>query len=321
MFTILLFNNLAHGYNIVYGGYLLLFSCFAFPKYDFSKEVYNYFRKILAIVFLISLCQWLLYLCGISFFSFYLNPLNELKQHDYIAIPPCLVVPNFILDSFRFYSCFDEPGVVGTIAGLILYIEGYKIRDPYNLIIFLAGLCAFSFFFIGATLIYISLKYLRRKPIYLFLILGACYVFYQCTKENEVLDTLVYSRLEWDSSSQSFVGDSRATDELKSYYDRIKTTSTIYFGVNENELSVFSGSYGYRNVVLRFGIIFCILYLVFYIVYAKIHITKTSDFIIFSVLLLIVFYQRPNLYDAVYIFLLTQFIRNHSADYYLLSKY
>lgn len=313
---ILLFGNIVQGNNLIYSVYLLSFSVVPFIKRDYAEKVYRCFKIIISYVLLLSLIEWILYLLGFSLPNYIIDPLTEMKDYNYIVNLPFSVVPNFILDSYRFHGCFDEPGVVGTIALLLLYIEDYNLKDYKNIIILIAGICSFSFFFILGTFIYLTIKLFYKNPLYIFIFIFAIAVFYHYTKDNEVLSELVYARLEWDSSSNSFVGDSRATDYFKSYYESVKGTWGYYFGVGQDELAYHNdGGYGYRNAVLRYGAIFCGLYVLFFIVYAYSQKLSRLSFIIFCIMLCATLYQRPNMIDATFLFLFTQYINNHCPLY------
>lgn len=312
-FLILLFGVLVQRLSVIYSIYLLSFVFVPFTKKTFAATIYRYFKTIIASIFLFSLIQWLLFWIGIGFPSIFLEPLTEMKQYDYTAYLPFLVVPNLLIESFRFLSVFDEPGVVGTISLLLLYIEGYQLKNFENLIILIAGICSFSFFFILGSLLFLFVKLIFRRPVILFIIIPLMLSFYTLTKDNEVLYDLVYSRMEWDKSSGSFSGDNRATDNFKQYYNSIKGTSGYYFGVGEKALAYHNdGGYGYRNVVLRYGFIFCALYVIFFLFYAKKNNLSRQNFCFFAIMFLATLYQRPNMLDAAYLFLFTQYINNHS---------
>ena len=59
---------------------------------------------------------------------------------------PFLVQPA-ALPFIRFYGPFDEPGVVGTICGLMLCINRMNFRDYKSIILLVAGLLSLSLYF------------------------------------------------------------------------------------------------------------------------------------------------------------------------------
>ena len=308
--VILLLNVLIHGYNLLYSIYLLAFVFVPFGKLNFTIKVYDFFKKALSVCLAISLMQWVLFWLGIGMPNFYVEPLTEAKPYDYTAYLPLLVVPNTILESFRFSACFDEPGVVGTICLLILFVEQFKLNGFYNIVILIAGICSFSMFFFGGTIGYFLIKYGLKKPLYIVMFLLVMGGFYLATKDNEVLDELVYSRFEWDEDAGSFAGDNRFTDVVDSYYNSIKGTSSYYFGLDEKKMAtvVDEGSYGYKIAVMRYGMVFFASYVLFFLWFALKKRLSIMSFCFFAFALIATLYQRPNMYDVVYVFLFTQII-------------
>ena len=66
-------------------------------------------------------------------------------------------------------------------------------------------------------------------------------------------------------------GDNRADSSLKSYFNSIQGTSQYWWGVdNKRQLANFSDSAGYRNAILSSGAVVCIMYLLFFVLYAEI---------------------------------------------------
>ena len=310
--VILLFNVIFHGYGFFFAIFMTVFVFVPFCKEDYGLATFHVFRKVLAICFAISIVQWFCFFLGYSMSSFIIEPLNEVKDYNYYAFPPLLVVPN-IFFNIRYASAFDEPGVVGSICLLILFIENYNLKNVYNIIILLAGLCSFSMFFIGGSLIYLLIRY-GIKPLYLFFFAFAFLMFYEATKDNPILDELVYARFEYDESKEQIAGLNRSNKELDDYFDSIVGSSSFYFGVDSNTRDQFAGSYGYKNAILQFGFIVVSLYVLFFIAYAYKK-TKGINFLLFCALLLMTLYQRPNLFDVVYVFMFSQFVNAHKEEF------
>lgn len=304
---ILFFNVLTHGYSFLFSIYMLVFVFIPFCQDEVGIKAYNVFRKIMALCFVVSLVQWFLFWMGFNMPSLTVEPLNDLKKYNYHAYLPCLVVPNTFFH-FRFESAFDEPGVVGTISLLILFVENYNLKNFYNIIILIAGLCSLSMFFIGGTMIFYLIKYGIKKPLYLLAFLICLSSFYLVTKDNPVLDELVYARFEYDEATGGLAGLNRSTLDLDKYFESILGTSTFYFGVDNDTREEFASSYGYKTVILRFGFIVCLLYVMFFLMYARRRGLKGLNYIMFCTMFLMTLYQRPNLFDVVYVFIFSQFI-------------
>lgn len=86
-----------------------------------------------------------------------INALNTLKSYDYMAYA-FFVMPSKTFDILpRFFGMYDEPGVVGTIAGAILMTRQFNFKKWINIPIFIAGILSFSLFFYVIFAIYVIL--------------------------------------------------------------------------------------------------------------------------------------------------------------------
>lgn len=65
---------------------------------------------------------------------------------------------------WRLCGIFNEPGVIGTIGGLLLCKEDYQLKRWYNLSIFIACIMSFSTAFFMISIMYIFLKFLLVHP-------------------------------------------------------------------------------------------------------------------------------------------------------------
>lgn len=298
------------GLTFAFSLFTVSFAIFPFAENEYAQRVYTSFRKILSIFLLISLIVWIFVRIGFDVPYNVIEPLNSLKPYNYNQYP-FLVQANYLVDMFRFYGPFDEPGVIGTVCAMILYVEGYNMKDYFNIPLLIAGLCTFSLFFIVITLLFLGFRLVKR-PKYIFAALIALSIFYYYTKDIDEFQELLYERFEYNSSTRSFEGDNRATSDFKAYYNSIKGTSTYYFGADQKVVDRFSGNAGYRNAVLKYGAIFCFLYLVWFFGYAISSGLRRRELLIFAVLLLSVLYQRPGFLDPVYIFLFVQYIKTNA---------
>lgn len=308
-FFLLLFTCLNQGLALAYSLFILSFAIFPFANNEYALCVYTSFRKVLSAFLLISLIVWVFVRLGFDVPYNVIEPLNSLKPYNYNQYP-FLVQSNSLEDLFRFYGPFDEPGVIGTVCAMILYVEGYNMKDFFNIPLLITGLCTFSLFFIVVTMLFLGFRLVKR-PKYIFASIIAFLFFYYYTKDIDEFQYLLYDRLEYNTNTRSFEGDNRATSEFKAYYNSIKGTSTYYFGADPNVVAKFSGNAGYRNAVLKYGAIFCFLYLVCFFGYALSLGLKGRKLLIFAFLFLSVLYQRPGFLDPVYIFLFVQYIKNN----------
>lgn len=280
-----------------------------------ANNCFTYFVVIFAGILLGSILVWTLVLVGFSLPFEVIDPLNSIKDYNYIKYPLLLVpTKTNIMQDIRFGGPFDEPGVVGTICLICLFINKYNLRKWYNIVLLIAGVCSFSLMFVIGTLIYVCSLLFNRKPWAIIIVAIIIAVFYGMTNENEVFDELLYSRLEWNSSSGSFSGDNRSKNGEAEYLNQIRGTSDYYWGGPPNINQRFAGSWGIRNVVIIYGFIFVALYCIFFFAFALSRRLSFKSLSLFGLIFLAVIYQRPDLFETTKVFLFTYLILRLKQD-------
>lgn len=292
-----------------------------FAKTQFIKNTYIVFYNLFFGALILSLISFGLLLIGYSLPYLQLSPLNTLKAYNYIAYP-FLVIPNTLeyisLSGInRFFGPFDEPGVIGTISLIILYIEKYDLKKFKNIIIFTAGIMSYSLFFYIATLIFlIYIIVISKANIrYRLFSIAILLIFIFISNRIESFSVFIWERLGWNSDKLSIVGDNRAHDDLYTFFNNIKGTNVYYFGLglfDRELLTSFDSSAGYRNAILRYGLIGVFLYVTFFISYAYHYIGKRRELLLFIVLFISTLFQRPGFLNPHFIFLFVSFIMFNS---------
>ena len=93
----------------------------------------------------------------------------------------------------------------------------------------------------------------------------------------------------------------------------MKKKPAFWFGSPKSEVERFWKLVGetssYKVIVLNSGMIFLILYLLFFVILAKKHKTNNKAFILFILVLVANTYQRPDIYSIVMIFIYSYFAR------------
>ena len=277
----------------------------------FSERVYEYFRNIFSFVFALSLIAVLFYMIGM------LPVIGELTsgQGRTYTIYPFLVKENMTYLFPRFCSVFDEPGAVGTYSAIFLCVNRFNLKDWKNIVFLLAGLISMSMFFYILIVLYLLYFLIINKRKYLSAILLCVAIssFYYVTKDDPYLYGVMWSRFEWDEDEGKFIGDNRMVGDADYYFEHsIKGTPAYWWGTDDiKEFWDYSeGSSSYKVVVASNGMVFLMLYLLVFIVLAYGNKHNTSGFLLFVLLLLLITYQRPNMYYPVWIFLYTYYTRN-----------
>ena len=306
------FNGLLHGTNIMGGiARLLVLAYIAVPfaKETFSKQVYNKFLSIISIVLSISILSYILSRTGI------ISPIGEISRMEGDILESFDVYPLLVaergFDFLRFYGPFSEPGTVGTLSAILMCVQRFNFKDIRIIPIFISGLLSFSLFFYVLVLVYGCIYFLTVRKNYFIIILFAALIsgFYIATKDDPILYTLIWERIEWDEDNQQFKGDSRKSVWVDDYYDKFKKTPQYWTGSSKEEVAQFwnyvESTSSYKVVVVTDGIIFVVLYLLFFIIYAFHYRRSNKEFLLFLFVLLANFYQRSNVYNILYLFLYT----------------
>lgn len=260
-----------------------------------------------------------MYLLGFHLPGRTIEPINTLKNYNYTAYP-FLLVSNSISSALRFHAVFDEPGFIGTYAIILLCIEQFNLKKWQNIILLLSGLLSLSLFFYLMCLLYLIIFVISKgKKLFFRLIIilvAVCGIFAVNNKNNTVLYEAIGQRMQFDTQENKFVGDNRAHDDLLSYYRSIKGTKQFWLGVardNPNLIRDYSGSAGYRNAILNYGLLGCLLYLLFFFVFARHSMGNTLQFLVFYLFFVLTLYQRPGVFNIVFVFLFSSWISFFSS--------
>lgn len=160
------------------------------------------FEKILFWVIVLGLLIHVLLIIGINIPYFIVNiPHKEVSGFYYKAyiFNVELLHINDSANFGRFASVFDEPGVVGTLCGMILVYRGLRLDNKENLIFLVAGFASLS----AAFFVILMIGYLvafKKKPKSLLVILALVISFFvtvnlRIDSDQFSPDSLVYRYL------------------------------------------------------------------------------------------------------------------------------
>lgn len=280
-----------------------------------KKEVLRLITKILGVIIFISLIAWIshnyLYTLPMSGFLQYGTGkgdegVNSLENY-------ILFVQNKKESLNRFYSVFDEPGVLGTLSGFVLLANRYDLKKKINIIILLGGLFSFSLAFVFITVIGVLLLNLKSsimlmKGLIIMLLLVVMTFFF--FKDNETFQSVVIDRIL--NMNESGV-DSRTSDMLNSVFENLLNSSDFFIGkgtsfFKENPL-LFSGQ-GYKIFIIEYGIIGFALVLLMYLAIIK---EQSKIGYVCLLIYLLSFLQRPFLFTPWQIILFSVTIANFTT--------
>ena len=242
-------------------------------------------------------------------------PLNPNRSYDqfwfYVKLPQNLYS---MIDFPRFFAYYDEPGVLGNIAMVLLYVEGYNLKRWYNVPIFIAGILSFSLLFYVATLIYILLfSSLKNKIVVIVLV--ALLITY--AYNNEILYNYVFKRFEIVDGE--WTGDNRENYNFKYWFSQVNLEDYFFMGYPLGKKVIYAATYKWAMVL--FGVIPCLLYISLLIVRASKKIGLRKEFVVYLLIPLMIWFQRPFVHIPLYVFLMVvpvySLINNLKKNIYL----
>lgn len=272
-------------------------------SYYEKKQVVSYTVKIFALILIISTLSYCLYLAGVPFrYELIEHPTNTFYKgfaNFYLFI---LEAKFDAVEFLRFRSVFTEPGHVGMMCALYLYVNKYDLKKWYNIIMLFVLVISFSFaayvLLILGWMIYIKAVKLSFRPIALAVFIAVLSAMlleiYTITNENKgVVSTYIIERAMFDDK-KGLVGNNRNDDYFLNFYDDFSSQYNYFTGIGREKFGqLFSGTpnSSYRNFIVQYGIIGLILFiLIFFSVLLH---CPTSLGIGLFILFFLSFIQRP----------------------------
>ncbi|MFS8615683.1 MAG: hypothetical protein FWJ85_02580 [Solitalea sp.] len=222
---------------------------------------------------------------------------------------------------FRFFSVFDEPGVVGSLAAMVVFYYRRFLSQWEYLIYIIAGLLSFSLFFMimFVPLYYFSdLRFLPTikqkwiKVVIAGIALIVCYFGFifllNQIKEDPVLKYAVYNRFEWKNGFVVGAVDNRTAsiDGFTEAYDQTRISDPAFWtGHGKDAVREEMGASGlsYKILVYEKGVLIAAYVLLLFLIMHPWN--KQFIFSVVSLLfLLALFYQRPLFFKIDYFMLL-----------------
>jgi len=258
-------------------------------------------RNLYALLLLISIIEFI--------FIVYLRldvPYNEIlpanvnKNSTYLQYPLLVVInnPRLPIQYFRYCFIFDEPGVVGTVASMLLVSERYRMDKWQNIIIAISGVLSFSLFFFVISLLYMLFYHLHHLFNWKFLLVIITVSAFFATYESDVFDVkrLIVHRLEFGDDGK-LSGDNRSNAVFDAAYANFWRDGGIRLltgkGVGAHA-RIAPDIQTYKMVIYDQGIIYVLLSIVFYAFYSFVILKRQyKDYCLYIIFILIFYYQRP----------------------------
>lgn len=307
LFVIISIVPIAHGSNILGIFATVLLAFVPFMRKDSSLRCFELFKFIIVAVMTVSIVVWFaVVVFQISLPYTVIEPLNELKEYNYMSYP-FLLVPMSISDLalVRFCGVYDEPGVVGTLSLLLLFISDFNLKRFDNIVLLIAGIISFSLFFLIGFAVFLLIKVFVNKELkkYRMVSIAIVAALFVSALTIPVFNEMVGSRLEYDEDKGTIAGNNRSGDELDDYIVSIRGTDKYLWGDPKGEKE-FDAHASFQNAILRYGMVFMVLFFIFYFLYAKSRFHNNwKEISLFMLLLFLTLYQRPGFLIPTYLFI------------------
>lgn len=290
---------------------IMLYSVLVLASEKLLLGAYNKFIKTFVVTTSISAIVYLLVVVlGVNLPYVNIAPLNTLKSYTYNAYP-FLVVPNGV-ESFRFFGCFDEPGVIGTICAVILLMRKFDLKQKENILILIFGIISFSLFFYIISLVYVLL-FARTR--YKLLVLSLFITLLLLVSQESILYELIFARMQFEDGQM--VGNNRAGALDEYWYNNFKDSEDFWWGLGVGTKQIYNpGGASYKDRIIELGAVFFFSYVLSFITFA-IHKLKPSikNILIYVLIICSVLFQRPFITNISYILMIYIPILSLSNEY------
>lgn len=251
---------------------IIIITIVLFLNDEIKIKIFKFLTNSLAIILLISMIAWVLYLVGIALpYTFV-----DVNDGQYNFNNYYFFLLNYVgmdLPVPRFSSVFLEPGQLGMITSFLLFANKFEFKRISVLIIFIAtiftfSLAAYVLLFVSATA-YLTLNSKNSIKILVFwsaLIFILFSFFSTYDNGDNMINNLIFSRLQYENGDIS--GNNRFSQDLDIYYDRFIASNDVVFGIgsaNYSKLSWEGGNAGFKVFLIQYGILGVILIFLTYL--------------------------------------------------------
>lgn len=285
-------------------------------RYDVLYTLLQFITKYFAIILLISLICYILFLSGINFITptFIKYYDGRYESLNYFAF----IIPyNNIHDSFRFMSIFMEPGHM--CMGLIPLIMANKIntKNKYVIILIIAVLFSFSLAgFVTLTIGFLLLKAWRlqiKQIITLVISVVFIVVIINSLFGSEVWQYYIFDRLEFDKSSGTIAGDNRVSITFESIYRQFIKSDYLLFGDRSIDVTVYGAVSGFKKYIVMYGIVGCVITILMYISYFLVY--KKNRYYLFAFSLIFILLLIQNAYPFWHCMIISYILGSNNYIY------
>ena len=268
-----------------------------------ASMVLKYTTSYLYIIILLSFPFWIIHQYIYELPVYGELDLSEMKDAVYIYSNYFFFVTDAFIDYYRFYSMFDEPGVLGTFAAFVLYGNRYDFSKKENVVILVASLFTYSMAFYVLTIlgwVYQSRKSVKKIMALLLVLIGVAFALMYYLKDDVAFQRAIIDRvLGFDIS----LVENRTNDYVNMFWKEYINSLDCILGMGTsflNNFFLFGNSY--KRFVIEYGLIGIFLLVLMYLKLVK----KWNSLIVgLCVIYILSFFQRPFAFTAWQIYLFT----------------
>ena len=235
---------------------------------DIQKNIIYRFVWLLAVILLLSIIEFLLFqLSRKGFVLGQVTRVTDARETYFLHLLFNIISTDAFIP--RFQSLAEEPGLIGTLCGFLLFFtwKVKSMRFPFYVFLF-SGIISFSLAYYVILLFFLisCFKFNIRNVTIVFLV---SFLLYQVFKEN--IDLLILSRVDVENSVDI---DNRTTDVFDYYFEKAYNNGQLWLGVGAGNLppqitmGESGGNAGAKKWIFQLGIIgFFTIFIVYNIIY------------------------------------------------------
>jgi hypothetical protein len=276
-----------------------------------QKRIFIKFTKLYVFFLIPSIFYWVMNLFHIDLSYTTLEPDSIIKANVGVYYKQFFLavenVTGTVENITRLSGIFDEPGVVGTISGLLLGANKFDFKNNWmNKVIFVSGILSFSIAFYVLCIIFIVVNSVKlsnlKSLITVFSLILLYSLMISIEFENEFFDSL-QSRLIIEDGS--WVANNRTTELFNTEFNSFLESGgpKVWFGngiytASKNEF--LAGGSSYKMIIFDSGVIGFTL-IIMWLLFASLGLRKSYKSKDFYTLLLIALFMA-SIYQRPYVF-------------------
>ena len=237
----------------------------------YKQDIFETLYKVLCIILFVSLIAWILFLVGFSF-SYEMVPygVDDLYYYEnyHLFLRNTTMGGDFVFP--RFCSIFLEPGYLGCLVSLILYIRHYKL-DFWGVVLILVLFMTFSLAGWVISLVgFTSIKCIESKrPVLLLTLAFSSLLFIWGSAKminggDNLFNNMIFERLQYDDHTGTFAGYNRLTEDTNDWFwSSFVKSPDVLFGSSSPSYNLKINDIDWKAYIVRNGLVGLFMFVLF----------------------------------------------------------